>query len=351
MHRPLSVRPPLVVTFAALAVLAAASPAAAEVRDLTIEIQAEAPTWQDPITLTVRGEASCFVELFDVSEHFVFGTGVTVRVELEEICLIDPPSFIPFEVTTEALALAPGEYTVQVTRAGEPGTVLADAPLTVFDVADVQIHLPAQPPTDAAPFTIRVSGLTHACGGLEPAEVIGDVILLRFPDGCPILPPGSGLQTFDYLVGPLPAGDYEVRVLRQRFGPPPALAKAELHVFDDAGCLPESDVLCLNRDRFAVRVQWRDFQGNTGVGQALPLLDDTGLFWFFHPENVELTVKVLDACDPFGHFWVFIASGSTVEYEIRVTDTHSDPEETAIYRNGLGEVPSLIPDTGAFVCP
>jgi hypothetical protein len=175
------------------------------------------------------------------------------------------------------------------------------------------------------------------------------VITIFFPDGCPFLPAGGGIQTFDVVVGPLAAGDYEIRVFRQTFGPVLALAKATVHVFDHELCLPESDVLCLNQDRFAVRVQWRDFQGGSGVGQAVPFRDDTGLFWFFHPENVELTVKVLEGCPVNGFFWVFVASGSTVEYEVRVTDTTRD--ETAIYRNALGQVPLLIPDTAAFACP
>ena len=345
-HRALLLRS---LVLAGLAVLAAGTPATAEVVDATIEIRPDAPTWQEEITLTVRGEANCFVELAGTSFVVEPGIGPVIRLELEEACLIDPPSFQPFEVTATVGPLSPGDRLVRAVPAFEPETVLAEVPLTVFDVANVLIELPEMPVTDAAAFVVFVSGLTAACVGPEPAEVDGNVILLDFPDDCPILPPGAGFQTFEYHVGPLPAGDYEVRVVRSGFGPTPALAKASLHVFDAEGCLPESDVLCLNQDRFAVRVQWRDFQGNTGVGQALPLRDDTGLFWFFHPENVELTVKVLDACGPFGHYWVFIASGSTVEYEIRVTDT--DDDETAIYRNARGQVPSLIPDTGAFVCP
>lgn len=340
----------LALAAVAAATALAAAPALAEFRDVTIEARPGLATWQDEVALIVRGESTCLVESAGVTSGLL-GALPVLRVGLDEVCTIDPPSFVPFEVTAQVGELAPDEYTVQAIPAGEPATVLAAAPLVVLDVAAVEIVLPAMPPTDAAPFTIEVRGFTSTCLGPEPAEVTGNVITLHFPDDCPILPPGTFVQTFEYEVGPLPAGDYEVRVLRQPFGPLPALARATVHVFDDEGCLPENDVLCLNRDRFAVRVQWRDFEGNEGVGQALPLLDDTGLFWFFHPENVELTVKVIDACVPFGHFWVFVASGSTVEYEIRVTDTHSDPEQTNFYRNALGQVPSLVPDTGAFPCP
>ena len=66
---------------------------------------------------------------------------------------------------------------------------------------------------------------------------------------------------------------------------------------------------------------------------------------------MELTVKVLRACPVNGHYWFFLASGSTVEYHVTVTDTASPLERLRIYSNELGEVPVLIPDTTAFSCP
>lgn len=82
----------------------------------------------------------------------------------------------------------------------------------------------------------------------------------------------------------------------------------------------------------------------------LPGRDDSGLFWFFHPENIELTVKVLEACPLDGHWWVSLAGGSTVEYEVTVTDTAAG--RAVSYRNGLGEVPRLVADTAAIAtCP
>lgn len=338
------------VSLLALVLAAVAGlPAAGEAQDVSFEVHPAAPTWQEEVSITVRGEANCVVFGAVGEVLSIVGLGPVLRVQLEESCLIDPPAFHPFEVTVAFGRLDPAEYTVQVTTFAEEEPVVAEGTLTVHEVADVVITLPATPPTDAAPFVISVSGVTNTCLGPEPAEVEGRVITLFFPDDCPILPIGGGIQTFDYPVGPLAAGDYEIRVFRQPHAPPAALAKATVHVFDAELCLPESDVLCLNQDRFAVRVEWSDFHGGSGVGQAVPFRDDTGLFWFFHPENVELTVKVLEGCPVNGFFWVFVASGSTVEYEVRVTDTERD--ETAIYRNALGQVPLLIPDTAAFACP
>src|SRR6185369_12399424 len=60
------------------------------------------------------------------------------------------------------------------------------------------------------------------------------------------------------------------------------------------GCQASSAHLCLNGNRYQVDASWRDSQGHTGFGTAVPLSGDTGYFWFFSPSNVEAVVKVLD---------------------------------------------------------
>jgi hypothetical protein len=103
--------------------------------------------------------------------------------------------------------------------------------------------------------------------------------------------------------------------------------------------------LCLNDSRFRVTVAWEDFSGNTGAGQAVGLTDDTGYFWFFGVENVELVVKVLDGRPVNNHFWVFYGALSSVEYTITVTDTATGAVRT--YRNPSGTLASFA-DTQAF---
>jgi len=104
--------------------------------------------------------------------------------------------------------------------------------------------------------------------------------------------------------------------------------------------------------RFRVEAAWRDFEGHTGQGHAVPLAGrpDTGLMWFFSPANVELTLKVLDGCALNQRYWVFVASGSTVQYSITVTDTAHGIAWTTEHESG--KVPALIPDTSALAtCP
>jgi hypothetical protein len=70
-----------------------------------------------------------------------------------------------------------------------------------------------------------------------------------------------------------------------------------------------------------VEIAWKDFQGRTGAGHAVPLTADTGYFWFFSPANVETVVKVLDARALNQAFWIFYGALSSVEYTVTVTDT------------------------------
>jgi hypothetical protein len=70
-----------------------------------------------------------------------------------------------------------------------------------------------------------------------------------------------------------------------------------------------------------VSAAWKDFQGNTGVGQAVALTSDTGYFWFFGSSNVEVVVKALDGRVLNDHFWIFYGALSNVKYTLTVTDT------------------------------
>jgi len=134
-------------------------------------------------------------------------------------------------------------------------------------------------------------------------------------------------------------------------GRPPGLVRRSLRVWDADGCVPAADVLCLREGRFAARVSWRDYDGNRGSGEGVPLAgnDGSGLFRFFGADNVELTLKLLEGCAVNGHWWTFLSSSSTVEYEVEVTDTRTGTTRT--YGNALGRHPALEADVEAFECP
>jgi hypothetical protein len=100
-----------------------------------------------------------------------------------------------------------------------------------------------------------------------------------------------------------------------------------------------------------VEVAWRDFDGNAGQGHVVPgAAADSGLFWFFGPQNWELLVKVLDGCAVNGHVWVFAAATTTVEHTLVVTDTLTGA--SARYDNPAGRPAPAVTDTLAFAaCP
>lgn len=103
-------------------------------------------------------------------------------------------------------------------------------------------------------------------------------------------------------------------------------------------------LLCLADDRFRLDVQWKS-GGESGAGQALALTRDTGAFWFFDQENLELVVKVVDGRALNGRFWVFFGALTDREYTLKVTDTRTGRVKT--YRNPPGRIASVA-DTGAF---
>lgn len=196
----------------------------------------------------------------------------------------------------------------RVTVAAGPGDTVLVA-WAVVDGAEAAMH--AQLLTaDLAPAGERAPLGTRAADGAGPALAVGpagDALAVWFEDGS---------------------------LLAQRLAV-------------EGECTPSETVLCLQGGRFEVSVEWADFQGNSGPGHRVPVAsDDSGLFWFFHPENWEMLVKVLDACPLDGHFWVFAAAATNVEYTLTISDLVA--HQTRIFRNDLGDTARALTVTDAF---
>ncbi|MCG8458381.1 MAG: carboxypeptidase-like regulatory domain-containing protein [Holophagales bacterium] len=118
----------------------------------------------------------------------------------------------------------------------------------------------------------------------------------------------------------------------------------------DLGACVDSDTgICLNGGRFRVSVTWEDYDGNEGAGTTKVIdLDDSGLFTFFDPDNVELLVKVLDGCEINRAYWFYAAAATDVAYEILVVDTLTGAQRT--YSNDLGVRSPAFTDSAAFPC-
>ena len=82
--------------------------------------------------------------------------------------------------------------------------------------------------------------------------------------------------------------------------------------------------------------------------QAVPLTDDTGNYWFFDPQNLEVMVKVLDGCAANQRWWVFSSGLTDVGVTLRVEDLETGRTWENAHPAGGTYPPRL--DTGAFDC-
>lgn len=118
-------------------------------------------------------------------------------------------------------------------------------------------------------------------------------------------------------------------------------------------CDADANTLCLNNGRFKAEVFWHIPAGDSGQGFAVPLpsAPDSGLFYFFAQTNIEMLIKVLNACvNPFNHYWVFYAATTNVEFAVVVTDTQTG--KTRAYYNPLNRAAPPVQDIDAFAtCP
>ena len=115
-----------------------------------------------------------------------------------------------------------------------------------------------------------------------------------------------------------------------------------------AGCSQGSASLCLQDGRYEVRANWRVGE-ESGAAGGIPRTSDTGMFWFFSPDNIELVLKVLDGCALNGHRWVVMGGLTDVGVEIMVRDTESDAAMRA-YVSSEGAPFATKFDVTAFPC-
>jgi DNA-binding beta-propeller fold protein YncE len=131
----------------------------------------------------------------------------------------------------------------------------------------------------------------------------------------------------------------------------------ELWLFDPAasrlsvsrwGCDPAAPgELCLGEGgRFRAEIDWKTASGRGAAERVVAPATDSGLFYFFDPNNWEMLVKVLDGCAINDRYWVYAAATTDVGYALRVVDTVSG--QAKVYRNPLGTSSPAITDGNAF---
>lgn len=97
--------------------------------------------------------------------------------------------------------------------------------------------------------------------------------------------------------------------------------------------------------RFTVTVpSFSTTTGQNGFGTAVPLNDRECLFWFFSPDNIEITFTLINSGND--NWWTKVAAATNVHFVLKCTDTKTSKtwEYTNIMNHQLGVI-----DTQAFV--
>jgi len=144
-------------------------------------------------------------------------------------------------------------------------------------------------------------------------------------------------------------GQHAVAVYANKSGGPATGAfTITLTCSSTTSCTANSTTLCLNNGRFKVQTRWALTDGRNGDGTAVSITGDTGYFWFFDAANIEMVIKVLNACP--SRYWVFAGGLTNVQVTMTVTDTARGTVRT--YNNPQTTPFQPIQDTNAFAtCP
>ena len=114
------------------------------------------------------------------------------------------------------------------------------------------------------------------------------------------------------------------------------------------GCHADFRTLCLQDGRFEITAEWRTPQGKAGEGNPGAFTDETGYFWFFSNQNIEVLVKILDGCGINDSYWVYVAGLTNIWVELEIRDTKTGELKT--WTNPMGQSFRPIEDTGYFDC-
>ena len=78
------------------------------------------------------------------------------------------------------------------------------------------------------------------------------------------------------------------------------------------------------------------------------LTGDTGYFTFFDAANIEIVLKVLDACAQNDRYWLYATGSHDVEVELEVADPVT--QRRHVITSPLGEAFQPVADNQAFTC-
>jgi hypothetical protein len=214
------------------------------------------------------------------------------------------------------------------------------------------LHVPAPPTVDAGwLFPLAIVAVDDA-GNRDPAyagtvRITSSDPLAVAPSEHAFTEAEGGAVGLDVSLGTLGAQTFSaVDVSDARLS-----GSLSLVVVQSGPCVPTGLTLCLHGGRFRVEAQWRPTpDAALAAAHAVPRTDETGYFWFFDPNNVEVVGKVLDSCAVDERFWFFAGGLTNTDVTLRVTDTQAS--QLRLYSSAAGTAFAPIQDTSAFAtCP
>lgn len=210
--------------------------------------------------------------------------------------------------------------------------------LPAFAQDDTAIRISPERPTPLEPVHVSLTVGYWGDPDLEFAGVEGNKIFFHWDPGTyPGFTPPYELWTAEATVGPLSPGLYSVEL----YGDGSVLTRT----FEVVAPQPELLLRDTGDTYFTVTVQL-DSPPLDGPGYGVPLTDESGYFWFFDPDNVELTVKILDGRPVNGKYWLFLASMTDLDFTVQVQQCpdHGEPAPCTakVYRSVPGQNRNII---------
>ena len=263
-----------------------------------------------------------------------------------------------FAVTVVNDALVESTETVQLALSGATGGASTDPTRQTATLQIVDDDLPSGNPP-AAPTNLQATAQSTTSVALSwndnANNETGFRIESRTVDGAfaEVMTVGANV-TNATVPGLSPSTFYLFRVRAAGNGSFSAYSNEASATTDGvvAACVAGAETLCLDNGRFRTEIAWRTASAS-GRGQALPIASapDSGLFYFFSPSNLEMLIKVLNACVlPFNRYWVFYSATTNVEFAVTVTDTQTGKVKS--YFNPLNRAAPPVQDVDAFAtCP
>lgn len=144
--------------------------------------------------------------------------------------------------------------------------------------------------------------------------------------------------------------DRKLKLAKRQEGKRFRTKKGEILAIGSLFCLA-GDQMLLN-GRFVVSVNFQNLSGQTGIAFGCQMTRSAGYFFFFDRGNVEIPLKMLNACfggNPASH-WVFAAGLTNFGVEISIFDLATGVRKSYLNPTGRTFV-SIIDQQTPFPCP